>query len=337
MSDRDYLPDDRRSRDALDGDDDHHLQRFLDAFDSGRVSVADDVRLQTVTDGGAFESVYDHEGREIGYDQGDSAFQSDQEHDFQLREQAQIGADGQVLDELDAATNYEAQKRAEEDEQAAFVRTNPRSAYEEAILGGEATVTAGQQDINLVRWAGVDGEARNLTISLGLVGAPGAAARPRATIAWGTRNAKFSATVDVTNGQTITLSASSVYVDVNCDVGSANVSAALGFGSRNTQAPATRTVYVDGLANGGGTTTVTIPNFAKALLPVQTDDAGGPTLRMDFKDASGVIVFTDQLLALGQQVANIPISGDLAGGTILLTNSGTAATAKFRLVFQLSL
>ena len=268
-----------------------------------------DHRPTSLLDDGAFVRVADHEVMTGNYDGGDSAFQSDTERDLQLRAESMIGPDGQVLDELDAATMFQELRRRDRADLVTTVSLSPPSAAH-ALLGGSAlcqpgdpTTLAGRLQ-QVVFWAGDDLESTPCTITLGQVKAPVVSGggsvkiRPVARVTWGTRTASYSVDLDIGTGAQLTVCASSVYVSCYLDVGSTQATelcASLGFYSSTPRNPATRTIYFDGLGTSSPVSTPR-PTYSNQILNV-TRSVNGAALTLRFFDSSGAVIGVQTILA----------------------------------------
>lgn len=256
------------------------------------VEIPDEQHVH-LTDDSAFVEIADRQLVEGDTPSGvDSAFQTDFEHDFEMRERAYRGPNGQKLDDLDQAINLRQMQREEAAKVSPHRNVNPAS-WDSGILGGQAIVPANSaalgQAKEVVMWVGEDREALPVLITLRPRELPTPAGgagiiRPFARIRWGTRNGEFVAHVDVGTGVQLALGASSVYVEVGLDVGStvdSQIAAALSFWSADKSTPATRTAYIDALAAGGTLANVLRPNFATTIQSfVRSDVAGAYTITM---------------------------------------------------------
>jgi hypothetical protein len=259
---------------------------------------------------------------------------------------ARVGADGAAREELDALATLRETERRKQDREVPRVLITPPSARK-GVLGMAAKVANGAPAQRVIQWAAdrMD-ESIPLSIALAIVDTDpsgnyatgGAQNRAYANIYWlGGRGVPTVAQVDVGKGRIVNIHGAFCAVDVGLDAGNANgamsVGAWLSFYSTMRPTPATRTLYIDALANGT-TKNVIIPPFATELLPLQRSDQATGTCRLDFKDFNGTIVAAVALAAGGTMATPIPLSDDCH--SVDFVNTG-ATTTTARLVFGLSL
>lgn len=227
-------------------------------------------------------------------------------------------------------------------------------SYAVSGSAGSGAVVAVQEG-PVCRWDGVDVESMPVSVAVSLLQGGGLGATyPAATIG-GTSasyrpfiHALFGAGrgqpseiyIDAGVGIQFSIVSSFLYVNVGMDApqatytpGSMAWSAQMGF-LPVPSARAQRTVYVDALANAGGTFRFDIPRFATALLPPQVADTA-PDITIAFQDRVPTTRYSLRLLSQGGFVAPTPIGGDVT--QILLTNNGTAATTNGAFVFLLGI
>lgn len=222
----------------------------------------------------------------FGPDRGDSAFQTDTEHQFEEVGASRIGPNGEVLGELDAEFYRRERKRAEDNELVPFRNINPSSA-DRGTLGNQITALPNQDTaragelVQVVNWPGDDREVCPVTVTLSPLELPEVTGfstvgtiRPVARIQWGTRNAQFEVDVDIGTGITFTFNASSVYVSVYLDEGSDTpcvLQGSLGFWAATPHNPPIRTAYLDNIGSGA-TEQKPRPKFGNRIVAFDRSD-----------------------------------------------------------------
>ncbi len=217
--------------------------------------------------------------------------------------------------------------------------------------GGVSGPRVASSEAPVIRWDGLERDTRTVTIACGIIQGSGGtyptatsggnklAYRYYAHVLWGTAQGQaLEAKIDIGRGTQFRLAAAFVYCNVAADpipssgyvAGSALLTGTLGFFGVSSQAPVTRTAYVDGLG-AGLSQTIIIPAFAQSILPIQLDLTTG-NVELQFRDAGGTVVGRADLLSPGKQVAPIPLAQDYYD--VVVTNNDTSAVTT-RLVFQL--
>jgi hypothetical protein len=308
------------------------------------VEIPDEQHVHLVDDG-AFVEVMDRDLIEGDTPTGvDSAFQTDFEHEFEMREAAYKGPDGQKLDDLDHAINLRHMQREEAAKEAPHRNINPPS-WDRGKLGGGyllrpgvPTSAAGLQQL-LVHWPGDDREVVPVVVTanpLNPLPTSGFVLRPFINVKWGNNNGEFEADIDVGTGVQLAISASSVYVTAGLDALSTTdlfVSAAIGFYSADKACQAARTSYLDAIASGATTAGIARPRFATTIASfLRSDVANAYTLNL--KDANGTIIGAIAVAA-NTIVTNVPLPNDCR--TVDVVNGGAGgSTPSARLVWGLS-
>lgn len=277
-----------------------------------------------------------------------------------------LNPDGSPANDLQQNAYFAQLQKQERNKEAPHVNELPSSITEMSVLGGQATLTSGQLAKEAVYWSGGNDEARTVTITLGRVPsipAPGFPTAgpvtpvsyyyysPFAVIRWGTRGYNHSAVVDVGRGNQITVSGSSVYVDLGMDpiitgaaityvAGTMQLGATLGFNARQSIQPVTRTVAIGLLANNTLSNPVVIPDFAQTLTayvnPVNGGALAGFSLIIVIRDASGAAAIYSQSYTAPSQIQPIVLSDDAYD--VVVVQSNTSANAMpVRLIFGLAL
>ncbi len=229
--------------------------------------------------------------------------------------------------------------------------------------GGVSGPVVAKQEVEIVRWDGngnqeampcrvaisrLDGGA-NATFPMGPTGAVNTYYnyRPFFHAFWGSgeRGQLNEVYGDVGRGVQFTVNCSHLYVNVGMDsftaqttifgtvnyvAGAMYLNGNLGFFAGVSEAPVTRTTYIDQIVNTN-TAVIKIPLFAQYLLPPQSTGAGAMTL--DFEDNSGTVIYS-LTFVVGSIVSPIPIADDVY--QVKVTNN-TGGDAGFRLIFQLDL
>lgn len=321
--------------DLLDGRDD------LDALISSDIS--DDDRSQVRTNG-ATTDILDTEL--FHGDGGDSRFQSDWEHDLELREESSYGPDGEVLEELDQKFKYDVLKRSEEESEFPRSSINP-SSWDRGSLGDQVTLTPGRPTTAdgaiqpMAYWPGDDRDVCPVTITVAPVildptVAVGGVVRAVARINWGTKNGRFQMDVDIGIGFQLTLEASSVYVSGFLEANSTvnwNVHASIGFYTTARPVPVTRTAYVSNSATGApGVVNVTRPSFASSMTFMR--QLATDTYTISFLDANLTTIGQRDVAASAYVETPIPLPNDCFIVQVVF-NAGGAAPRLSRVVFEL--
>lgn len=266
---------------------------------------------------------------------------------------------GGVNSDIQTLGNFNRIRKVEDNREAQFVNINPVSAgVLDPKFGDEATVTAGASAAEVCRWEGKNGEARPVTIMVGIprlstlgvftMSSGSAPSRAYALITFGVRNFKQTVKVDIAKGLQLSVIASAVYVSVGLDFDSSStpgtmvVGASLGFFGVPRTSPVTCTLYRDTDIAAAGTWTVDIPTFARQLLPIQRSfSAPGGTLTpaamlVNVRDINGTTIYSlyggDTLYSIMSDP--LPLSNDAY--TIRVTNQDAAIVIPtMRLVFEL--
>lgn len=239
---------------------------------------------------------------------------------------------------------------------AKFVRINPASVLH-GTLGGQQDVLSGQQ-IQVCNWSGEDAEATPVTITLAPVQqvtpftGGTQVIRPYGIIQFGSRGMSVKAEVDILKGCQLTVSASSVLVQVamapelgTSGPASMKLAGMLSFFPCVRTAPVTRTRFIGIVGDAttyiaaGGTAQVDIPPFAKNVsIWRQSFGMLAPTLagvQLDFQGADTLVEYFYTLAAGAFQMEPIPLSDDIV--TIIVTNQSMTDPMVARLIFELSL
>lgn len=211
-----------------------------------------------------------------------------------------------------------------------------------------------QQD-TVAFWQGHKPEAQAISVDIGLVTPPPppeanaltvANARPFAKIVYGSDGATTEAIVDVGMGRRLTVVGSYLSVLIGMDPpksgntsGTLEIGASIGTFAAPSQAPVTRTVYIDGLSPVGPdnvTDLIQIPLKATMLLPVLSNLTGGTVTISFFGIGGGAAPLATATYPIGGTPGAVPtqIPGDCV--FFSLTNN-TASLSDFRVMFQLSL
>lgn len=229
--------------------------------------------------------------------------------------------------------------------------TNPVTAAT-AILGGQATIKAGDNAVEVARWNGNDSETTNVTVTIGQSSLASSVvsqvnqplqARPYAIARWGTRGVAMQANIDALAGTQFTLGASFVSLSLAMqpllpyNPGGAGpiavpmlLSGMLSFNTIEKTVPLTYTVYYSG---GAAPTTVAVPAFAKQVT-VYCDDTTA-TFDMIMEDIGRTFISTAKALSGDASLAKtIDLPGDTA---ILVFSNVVGAAVQWRFVFRLSL
>jgi hypothetical protein len=262
-------------------------------------------------------------------------FEDDWDRLLRDREAAAIGPNGELLDDFDQEFQLGVQKSAEAAAQAPPTNQNPASATT-AILGGQATPTAGQPSLEVARWVGQDSEATNFTITAQPIRPPTVINPPNGNISanafliiqWGVRSYTWTIEVDIGTGVELTLTGSFVSVSIAVDPGfvvtqGQQITAGISFREGNRTSLLTRTIY----DYTGGAQSVSIPPFAKKVFLVPSSATA--TISFNFQQPDATVTYTGTIPAATVPPAAIIIP---PGSTILnFQPSGGTAQAIFEL------
>lgn len=332
--------------------DDNDNEEFEDGYDA--VGEMDDIDPEVIAIGGRLkvEDVMGAAGiPDTGAGEAPSAYVDDFHRQLANINKADAAHPG---NDLDAAIGAREARKSDLDSVAKPVRVNPPSLYK-AILSAQTTISSGNTSDYVIQWTSDDDtEARDFSIALANTSASAGtwpqgqnavassySYRSRAVLQWGSRAYMNTATVDVGRGVTLNLNASAIYVKFTMDAAQANyvagsmqLSASLSPGLRATTQDVINSQYIDGLAGGGISSSIVIPNFAVTLCDVQRSDVtAGYTVAI--RDTSGTNM--EQVTIGGN--TNFPRSIRLSGDSysVELTNNAVGGSTNFVLIFGLSL
>lgn len=234
---------------------------------------------------------------------------------------------------------------------APFTRGNPPSILQ-GTLGNQATVFSGDAKnpgaaIDVANWAGDDAETMPVTVSFGV--APGvnlvAAANgqelfaPYGIIQFGTRAAQLRAEVDIVQNTQLTISASSVRLQVALEPveagaiqQSAILTGMLSFRSITHGTAPTRTRYI--LIDAHASQIVQVPPFAKNVVFWRNPIVEPFTLH--FLNAGGDDRYDFPVVANATMLTPIPLSGEITQIQVESTG-GFGFGGGSSLIFQLGL
>jgi len=314
------------------------LQRFI-AAQPAWFEIPDDRTTHLIDDGATIQIA----DAKVG-----GQFMDDWDQLLQQRSEAMAEAHG---DDFNRDFLLSGKEQAELQAAAPFARTNPVSVLQ-GILGGTANVTQGTS-VNIARWEGADAETTAVTVTLGPVetvpNLDGIDAntlfRPYGIIQWGTRGFPVTAQVDIGRGCQFTINASFVNLSLAMEANTALPNGFLGLTGLLSYQPCvrtqnlTRSLYVDGLANGGTTTDLVIPRFAKQFTLWRSDarNAIGIVVEGYAGSFSTIYSFTRAAAATVAETAAmtpLPLTGDSV--YLRLTNAGSSST-NIVVVFDLAL
>lgn len=221
------------------------------------------------------------------------------------RQQAMVEAGG---DDLAAHAIMQGVARNSLAQEAPFTRDNPPTATN-ALLGGQCTIQAGQDPVEIARWSGNDAETTNITITLGQFQLASTRqsdfhkpiqARPYAIVQWGTRGLSMKAFVDAMAGTQFTIGASYVSLSMAMqplqDYPSNTavavpllLSGMLSFRTIERQTPLTYTYYNDNFVTS--VPNIPVPAFAKTFT-LYWDEGGAGTVDISMEDVGNTLVAT---------------------------------------------
>lgn len=216
------------------------------------------------------------------------------------------------------------------------VLSNPLSAKDGPLGGQAAPNAAGQNGIEVARWAGEDIEATNFVITASPVWEAGVAQPASITqrtflqVQWGMRNSVQYIEVDVGKGCEFTLAGSFVTVAVACEASAANnnaqpIVAGVAFREGNRTTALTRTKV---FANINGAQTVPIVPFAKKFWVMLSAAAATATVSVQEPDATVLETFTQTAAFPPQSPYALPGS---AANLVITTSQASNLTVVFEL------
>lgn len=288
--------------------------------------VPDEHPTHLVDDGATVQIVDElHEG----------PFEDDWNHLLRQRAKAQIGPNGELLDDFDTEFQLQSLTREQAGETAPWRNSNPPSSLNNP-LGGSANVFEGQDPVQIANWVGdSDSEAQNVTVVLGPAGVYSTlAGKPQAAkfldafadVTYGTRGQTVTVRVDVGNGCQFTVAGSAVRVAVGSTLGDVSVTGMLSFREVTHFSPITRTAVALAVPAGGSLSGTVIPVFAKRLRVVRSTTAGF-TVTL----GNNTVVVT---VASSAEMDWLPIP---SGCTTLQITDGGMAGFTANAIFELSL
>jgi len=194
-------------------------------------------------------------------------------------------------------------------------------------------------------WQGKKWESQAVTIDIANFTIPPnpptaqVSARPYGIVTFGADGCFGQVKFDINYGARFTLVGNYVSVLVGMDPprrgymsASRRLGASLGFFAAPSTAPVTLTEYIDGLV-AFGTTFLTRPNRATAILPIQTSNPDTGILGLNFIEEGGGLI-TRLTIVGATQLTPIPLTPDVA--IIEVINNGPEQVS-VRLPFQLAL
>lgn len=281
-------------------------------------------------------------------------FKDDWNEMLRIRNESQIGPNGEYLDDFDREWQVIEKTQANLKEQARWVRTNPTSLGR-TPLGGVASVNANTsgraQPITVAYWAGDEVETAPITCLFGAVNTPAIhvsgnkSRRPFGIIKFGTFGTLLTAEVDIISGCQLVVPASMVTLQVCMEqipsggavTEAMNLTAMLSVNPVIRGNPVTKTSYIDGLGNGL-TQIVTIPNFAQTFTVQRISSAGATSaMTVSVLDPDQRVLYAQTFAANALMTPNtaLPLSGDAQYVKVLNSDGANAIDAE--VIFSLGL
>lgn len=283
-----------------------------------------------------------------------SIYKTEWDHQLDMFSRAQVGPNGQPVDDLDMFTQVQEQQREEENAESQFTNSNPPS-LNRGNLGQSVTLNAGAVTTGAVYntfadgpsqmvafWPGDDRDVQAITVTAqpNVPISTSKIVKLVAKVNWGVHGAKFTVFIDVGTGIEFALNASNAYVELFLEGDSynnastpANTSyvAAGSIGFKNTSRTQALVRAVRKIGTSGGTVTVTRPAFASSLVAFDSD-LGAGSVTLNFLDAMGQIVFTRVYAANAFITTPVSMPADVVQVQFVPTSSGVyIATLTFGL------
>jgi hypothetical protein len=261
---------------------------------------------------------------------------------------AQIGPNGELLDDFDQMMQMQRGEQAALRVDAPFVRTVPPS-FSKALLGSQVTAKASGPEVEAARWAAdADEEASSITISVtplqDTMTANGIFL-PYLILRWGSRGQINYAKIDICRGIQLSVCASAVVANIVLEgTGIAastlmDFSASLASGVCVRTQPLTSTLFFNNLEGGTVSNRFDIPKFSKSVLFWRADASQAMSINLKSYATATLWSFTRAAAAASGETAafdSLLLSGDCASFTL----SNGAAGGSFcdvRVVFELML